>query len=271
MQFGIGDDLLGIVFGGHAAVFWKTPGRQVQVAEELPHGSTLRTVGCVGLDLQHELCHLVSGDHRRLHQQSRLDRRDDSRQLAGKLPKQHPVRVLGVLRPGLSPDLVPDELNQRLVILSQLVAPALQDLAAAIARADEVAAAADDGATAALSHLCGADWTPLSKAASALGEQLCDLAQAMADVRLLLRCENWYPPYRATVHDAVCQDGTAGLGWAVSTQLAIVLLSMIILTLRVAYYELDEVSGGNGSGCCGCFGGGANGKQDDTENEEESR
>ena len=39
----------------------------------------------------------------------------------------------------------------------------------------------------------------------------CLLKQAK--VRDLVRCENWYPFYEITVHDAICYDGTYGLAW----------------------------------------------------------
>ncbi len=159
---------------------------------------------------------------------------------------------------GCPAEEVPKDLEQRVVILAQLMVPPLQDVVAAIGDVGE----------ATLEALCGTDWTPMVAILSALEEQLCDLSQALADVRGGLRCEDWYPPYRAAAYGSVCQDATSGLGWAASTQLVMVFCAMIILTLRVAYYELDEVSGGPGI-CC-CSRGGTRGKQEDTEDEEES-
>ena len=41
-------------------------------------------------------------------------------------------------------------------------------------------------------------------------------------------------------YDAVCSNATSGFTWISSTQLAIVFFSMLIVTLRVACYEIED-------------------------------
>jgi hypothetical protein len=41
-------------------------------------------------------------------------------------------------------------------------------------------------------------------------------------------------------YDAVCYDATKGFVWICSTQLAIVFFAMMIVTLRVACYEIQD-------------------------------
>ena len=42
------------------------------------------------------------------------------------------------------------------------------------------------------------------------------------------------------MYNAVCYNGTEGFSWVASTQLATVVVSMIILTLRAACYEIES-------------------------------
>jgi hypothetical protein len=160
---------------------------------------------------------------------------------------------------GCPVDDTPKELEQRIVILTQMMAPHIDDVRTAIT---------NDMGQDTIESVCGREWNSIITILSALEDQLCDLSQSLANVRLRFQCENWYPAYVTTVHGAICQDATNGLGWVASTQLVMVLCSMIILTLRVAYYELDEVSGK--PGCCCCHRGGTMGKEDDTDKEEDS-
>jgi hypothetical protein len=45
---------------------------------------------------------------------------------------------------------------------------------------------------------------------------------------------------QTVAYDAVCSNATSGFTWISSTQLAIVFFSMLIVTLRVACYEIEE-------------------------------
>lgn len=75
-------------------------------------------------------------------------------------------------------------------------------------------------------------------------------------MRTLFQCEQWNPLYVLMMHEAICGSATSGLTWAASTQISLVVLSLIFLTLRMACYDTTEVvedpdypSGG----CCPCF------------------
>jgi hypothetical protein len=58
------------------------------------------------------------------------------------------------------------------------------------------------------------------------------------------------------MHEAICDSATQGLMWAASTQISLLLFSLMLLTLRVAYYETTEVLENEdqpSGGCCPCF------------------
>lgn len=61
----------------------------------------------------------------------------------------------------------------------------------------------------------------------------------MRDVHMYLQCANWYPLYDEGVYQAMCDQGTSGFAWVTSTQIAIVICSMVILSLRVVFHEID--------------------------------
>ena len=77
-----------------------------------------------------------------------------------------------------------------------------------------------------------------------------------ADLRQLFQCEEWRPLYVVMMHEAICDDATYGLIWAASTQISLFIFSLFFLTLRVAYYETNEVledPNNPSGGCCSCF------------------
>mmetsp|Transcript_8745 Transcript_8745/g.13992 ORF Transcript_8745/g.13992 Transcript_8745/m.13992 type:complete len:206 (+) Transcript_8745:703-1320(+) len=126
----------------------------------------------------------------------------------------------------------------RIVIMTKLIVPALTEVTNAV-----------KGLGTSLQSLCGKDMTPFMGIVTALERQLCELSESLVNVRLLLKCPDWYEVYQSIAHNGMCYYSTTGLGWAASTQLVMVVLSMIILTLRVSYYELNEVAD-YGSGKC---------------------
>ena len=82
-----------------------------------------------------------------------------------------------------------------------------------------------------------------------------------ADTVETLTCNDWYPPYQETAHTAICYNTANGLTWAASTQMIIALLAMVIISLRIGFYELnevlveekeddDETNASNGCRCC---------------------
>ena len=84
----------------------------------------------------------------------------------------------------------------------------------------------------------------------------CAMLRLQADLRQLFQCEEWRPHYVAMMHEAVCDNATYGLIWAASTQVSLLIFSLFFLTLRVAYYETNEVledPNYPSGGCCPCF------------------
>jgi hypothetical protein len=123
--------------------------------------------------------------------------------------------------------------------MTKLIVPALNDVAMAV----------EQMGSESLLRLCGNSFTPFVSIINALEDQLCTLAQSLANVRSLLDCPEWYPIYQYTAHTGMCYYSSTGFLWAASTQIVMVIFSMVILTLRVSYYELDEVAD-DGSGKC---------------------
>jgi hypothetical protein len=69
--------------------------------------------------------------------------------------------------------------------------------------------------------------------------QLCDIAGILDDIRNFMQCSNWYPLYEKTAYEALCYDGTRGFAYVATTQFIIVLCSFIILTFRVAFWDVQ--------------------------------
>ncbi len=70
---------------------------------------------------------------------------------------------------------------------------------------------------------------------------VCGAADLLRDLHLYLQCENWYPLYEEGVYNTMCHEGASGFSWVTSTQIAIVVFSMVILTLRVVFDDIDIV------------------------------
>eukprot|EP00529_Nitzschia_sp_RCC80_P009383 CAMPEP_0113462176 /NCGR_PEP_ID=MMETSP0014_2-20120614/11941_1 /TAXON_ID=2857 /ORGANISM="Nitzschia sp." /LENGTH=775 /DNA_ID=CAMNT_0000353999 /DNA_START=165 /DNA_END=2492 /DNA_ORIENTATION=+ /assembly_acc=CAM_ASM_000159 len=135
---------------------------------------------------------------------------------------------------------LPRELDQKIVIVQQLVLPAMQNVQKTIAQTGT-----------SLQTYCGAtvDMDPFRQLIDALATQLCTLVESLSLIRNEFTCSQFYPLYEEVAYEGLCYEGTDGFVWAASTQLAMVVLVMVLLTLRVAYYELDEVGESSGS-CC---------------------
>jgi hypothetical protein len=73
--------------------------------------------------------------------------------------------------------------------------------------------------------------------ASSVESSVCDLANAMNDVQVYFSCGNWRPLYRLVLYDAVCYEGNTGFWYTSISQFCIVIFSMVMLTLRVAWTE----------------------------------
>jgi hypothetical protein len=133
---------------------------------------------------------------------------------------------------GCPVETAPQGLDQQIVIMTQIIVPTLQQLLSTMEQTGFVN----------LQQICGVDLTPFSAIIDAMETQLCELSQSIVDLRVLLLCPSWYAMYQYTVHNGVCYYSSTGFGWAASTQMVLVVLSMVILTLRVSYYQLNEVA-----------------------------
>jgi hypothetical protein len=92
--------------------------------------------------------------------------------------------------------------------------------------------------------LCGQDPTAMTIAAELAESQLCTSAHFLSDVRSHFNsCPNWYPLYETAAYDTMCYSGTDGLAWLAITQCIIVFVSMLVLTMRVAFYPVALLDG----------------------------
>ena len=87
--------------------------------------------------------------------------------------------------------------------------------------------------------LCSTDPKPVIFFSNAASSQICKLTELFQDIRLYFGCDNWFPLYEQSVYTAMCYSGTDGFAWVTSTQCVIVFMSMIILTFRVAFYDIE--------------------------------
>jgi hypothetical protein len=100
-----------------------------------------------------------------------------------------------------------------------------------------------DENTAQVAQVCGTDGASLSIAAKAIGTEACILATALFAIVEFFGCRNWHSIYATAAHNAVCYELNTGLAWCAATQIVIVVCSMIILTCRVAFKEVDDEDG----------------------------
>jgi hypothetical protein len=101
---------------------------------------------------------------------------------------------------------------------------------------------------------CGTDPETLRTALFVLESQLCTVAGTIYDIVDFFTCENFNGLYATVAYDAVCYNGNTGFVWVAFTQFMILLCAMIMLTLRVAFYELVDESEliQPKRGCCPC-------------------
>lgn len=76
-------------------------------------------------------------------------------------------------------------------------------------------------------------------------DTVCQLAEALASVQDYFSCDNWRPLYTKVMYDAVCYDGNEGFYYIAVTQFCIVIFAMIMLTLRVAFTEIEVMGEGH--------------------------
>jgi hypothetical protein len=101
---------------------------------------------------------------------------------------------------------------------------------------------------------CGTDPDTLRNALFVLEAQLCTVAATIYDFVDFFTCSNFNGLYATVAYDAVCDNGNTGFIWIAFTQFMIILCAMIMLTLRVAFYELVDESEliPLRRGCCPC-------------------
>ena len=87
---------------------------------------------------------------------------------------------------------------------------------------------------------CGADATSINGAVETLQLQACTVANSIYDVGDFLTCANWNSLYVTVIYEAVCYQATTGFSWLATTQFLIIFFSLIMLTLRVAFYEIQD-------------------------------
>ena len=77
------------------------------------------------------------------------------------------------------------------------------------------------------------------QATTLVSNTVCGAADLVKALHIYLSCSNWFPLYDQGVYQSMCYDGASGFSWVTSTQIAIVVCSMVILTLRVVFQEVQ--------------------------------
>lgn len=96
-----------------------------------------------------------------------------------------------------------------------------------------------------IEDVCGVEPGLLIVAADSAIGSLCRMGETLRNIRLFFTCDNWYPLYESITYETLCYSGTEGFAWVASTQFVIVFMTMIILTLRVTFYEDEEIEEGS--------------------------
>lgn len=99
---------------------------------------------------------------------------------------------------------------------------------------DSVANAPPGGS---LEAICGENGaSAVTNSASVLHAQLHVLWDVLAGALGLMSCGNGNPIYNSISHDAVCVNGQSALAWIMATSLSIAFFSMMMVSLRAAWY-----------------------------------
>ena len=88
--------------------------------------------------------------------------------------------------------------------------------------------------------ICGSDSSVASAAVATFYSQVCLLAAALVVMQNYFSCDRWHPIYATVMYNAVCYEGNEGFAYIAITQFLIVFFAMIMLTLRVAFYEMED-------------------------------
>ena len=96
------------------------------------------------------------------------------------------------------------------------------------------------GQSSLISQVCGTDPTTVTLLLSQLDALLCYASNTIFDTVDFFTCANWNGLYASVMYSAVCYNGNTGFAWIAVAQFIIVLCSLVMLTLRAAFYELVE-------------------------------
>lgn len=91
-----------------------------------------------------------------------------------------------------------------------------------------------------IAQQCGAQVEYILRTSAVLHSQTCTLGIVLVEIANLMTCSNWNSLYADVAYNAICYNGTTGLVWVSSCQFVIVFFALIMLTLRDAFYELNE-------------------------------
>ena len=126
-----------------------------------------------------------------------------------------------------APERRPHDLDDQLEAVRDVFAAILNLL-------DSIVDSRDD-----IQDVCGRDPSPIVESAQILLENLCLIREVIQEVLIFFSCDNWYPLYAIVAHQAVCDEAAYGFHWLATSQFFVVLFSMILLTVRAAFYDME--------------------------------
>ena len=89
-----------------------------------------------------------------------------------------------------------------------------------------------------LDSVCSNSGDRINELASVLHQQLHVLIGAVVGIANVLQCSSMNPIYTTAIHEATCVNGVSGLAWLFWAQITIAVATMIMITLRAAWYEV---------------------------------
>jgi hypothetical protein len=114
-----------------------------------------------------------------------------------------------------------------------------------------------------LEEVCGTDSQIIEDALQVSDDLLHGLYDSLQGLQEYFYCRTFSPIYTTFTYQAICYSAVDGFRWSYAGMLGVIVCSMIMLTLRAAWYEIqEEPDETQGRRCCArlccCCGRGTN-------------
>jgi hypothetical protein len=91
-----------------------------------------------------------------------------------------------------------------------------------------------------LEEVCGTDSQVIQSALQVSDDLLHGLYDSLQGLQEYFYCRTFSPIYTTFAYEAICYSAVDGFRWSYSGMLGVIVCSMIMATLRAAWYEVQE-------------------------------